>query len=92
MVKEFPVIESMFKWTNPIDSTTVRVWRNEIEVKEEYDNRDLEKHCVLLMNGPGMKGRYKSEMARTLMRFEGVITVEVVDSKGRGILLYKEWP
>lgn len=67
----------------------VRVWRNENEIQEEYDNRDIEEAATTMFkNGAG-----KAEIARAIGLMPRVNAVEVKRNlSGNGIVCYKSWP
>ena len=72
----------------------VRVWRTEVSVEDYYHNDDLEA-AVLEMAAIKAKHRQEvrvSDLAKCLLSLDRVNAVEVVDEKGNGIVLYREWP
>src|SRR5262245_21914316 len=92
---EFAIIESMttivlVEHVNPTSAgLLVRVWRNEEELKEDYDNQDLiETAHHLYRYGEGKAG-----IARALGLMPRVNAVEVkTNMGGNGVVVYKDWP
>lgn len=68
---------------------TVRVWREETRVKDDYtlDNQDLQAAVHGFWPNPHL-----GELALLLLRLERVNAVEVKDESGNGVVLYREWP
>jgi hypothetical protein len=80
------VIESMTKaalW----DDLIIRVWRNENELRDNYDNSDI--YRVLQELAPY---KPKSDLiASTISNLERVSAVEILNRHGNGILIYPDW-
>lgn len=79
------IIESMTRITLP-DKTYIRVWRNEDEVKDTYDNSDL--HTMTKMN-PHLT---MSQLAEKIATMPRVNAVEILTGDGAGVLIYPSWP
>lgn len=68
------------------DRWTVRIWRHQDKLQDEYDN------SVLTQLIFSHRWRNKAELAEALAEQERVNAVEVKDEHGEGILIYPEWP
>lgn len=89
--KEFAVIESMFTGQvsnqDSHEMLVVRVWRDEEEVREHYDNSDLEQ-CL-----EDNRDKKRHDIARAVAAMPRVNAVEVKElGSGMGVLIYREWP
>ena len=80
----FPLVESI-KVVHLSGERTIRVWRDRTEenLKTNYGDGDIHLVCVSQANDP-------VEMVKTLARMESVRSVELVDSKGNGIVIHKQ--
>jgi hypothetical protein len=80
----FPLVESI-KVIHLSGERTIRVWRDRTEenLKTNYGDGDIHLTCVSQAHDP-------IEMVRTLARMESVRSVELVDSKGNGIVIHKQ--
>lgn len=79
------IIESMFKVCLP-NGMTIRVWRNETELRSTYDNNDI--NIVANLN----THLQLHEMAELVCKLPRVNAVEVLDAYGDGVLIYPDWP
>src|SRR5688572_30649073 len=74
----------------------IRLWRQEtIYVDEDSESVRNEAIRILdarkrFVNDKGEKEKY--EMAMTLIQIDRMNAVEVVDEKGDGVVVYKDWP
>jgi hypothetical protein len=80
----FPLVESI-KVVHLSDGRTIRVVRDRTEenLKTNYGDGDIHLVCVSQAHDP-------IEMVKTLARMESVRSVELVDSKGNGIVIHKQ--
>ena len=80
----FPLVESI-KVIHLSDGRTIRVLRDRTEenLKTNYGDGDIHLTCVSQAHDP-------VEMVKTLARMESVRSVELVDSKGNGIVIHKQ--
>lgn len=100
MAKKYAVIESMFTCqilagNLSIPKFTVRVWREEDQVKDCYDQKDLSSACVNYELRVITENDFQpsnAELAEILIQLPRVNAVEVKDERGMGIVLYREWP
>lgn len=92
-MKAYPVIESMTKVQ--VGMLTVRVWRDEQEVLDEYQNEDIFKLVRLVYYGTGypipLKGVTKTEVAEEVAKLPRVNAVEVTHTvSGQGLIIYTQ--
>lgn len=86
-ISSFAVVESMTRIKLP--PLTVRVWRAEPELASGYDNLDLhELAWKAFMDCHGNP----APIAAVLAEAPRVNAVEVVDERGDGCVVYKDWP
>lgn len=80
----FPLVESI-KVVHLSDGRTIRVRRDRSEenLKTNYGDGDIHLTCVSQSHDP-------IEMIKTLARMESVRSVELVDSKGNGLVIHKQ--
>jgi hypothetical protein len=80
----FPLVESI-KVIHLSDGRTIRVVRDRTEenLKTNYGDGDIHLVCVSQAHDP-------VEMVKTLARMESVRSVELVDSKGNGLVVHKQ--
>ena len=80
----FPLVESI-KVVPLSDGRTIRVRRDRTDenLKTTYGDGDIHLTCVSQAHDP-------IEMIKTLARLESVRSVELVDSKGNGIVIHKQ--
>lgn len=64
----------------------IRVWREETSIESAPDNKDL---VEAVENSPSKLG---NELAASILRVDRVNAVEILDSNGNGIVLYRDWP
>lgn len=67
---------------------TIRVWRQEEEVKNKYDNSDIVQRVNLLHE----REQTPSQVAKMITTMPRVNAVEVLDREGNGPLIYNDWP
>lgn len=79
------IIESMTRVTLP-NKLYIRVWRQESEVKAEYNNQDI--HDVCKRNAHLDPG----EIAEQVCKLDRINAVEVLYNDGSGLLIYPDWP
>ena len=95
-MREFPVIESMT--TIRLNNLIVRVWRDEIEVKDLYENHDLIHgnpyltSVIAEFNEGADRQLSPGRVARGIAMAARVSAVEVKDHAGNGIVIYTQWP
>lgn len=83
-MKKPSAIESMTRVE--VGSITVRVWRTEPEVKEKYDNTDIQ---------TAVRNNARSQfnkLAKVVSELPRVSAYEILDSKGNGVVVYNDWP
>lgn len=85
--KRYAFVESMT--TVKLYSHVVRVWREEKEVKTEYENTDIMRFILELAVVPAITGKAIAERVIAMPR---VTAVEVINHLGNGTVIYKEWP
>ena len=80
----FPLVESI-KVVHLSDGRTIRVVRDRTEenLKTNYGDGDIHLTCASQAHDP-------VEMVKTLARMESVRSVELVDSKGNGLVVHKQ--
>lgn len=80
----FPLVESI-KVVHLSDGRTIRVRRDRTEenLKTNYGDGDIHLTCV-------SQAHDSIEMIKTLARMESVRSVELVDSKGNGLVIHKQ--
>lgn len=80
----YPLVECI-KVVQLSDGRTVRVRRDRTDenLKTTYGDGDIHLICVSHAHDP-------IEMIKTLARLESVRSVELVDSKGNGIVIHKQ--
>ena len=80
----FPLVESI-KVIHLSGERTIRVWRDRTEenLKTNYGDGDIHLTCV-------SQAHDLIEMVKTLARMESVRSVELVDSKGNGLVVHKQ--
>lgn len=94
------IIESMTRLR--IGPYTVRIWRNEAALLDNYDasNADL-RHIAYGLEPEKIDGHrvYRSPypkppaiVATFLDKADRINAIEVVDGNGRGVVVYPEWP
>lgn len=66
---------------------SVRVWREEA-IDAEVDHRHLES----IIQGLNLVGDTPIEFAKRLIGMSNVNAVEVLDKRGNGTVLYRDWP
>ena len=91
MPHPYPCIESMTTLRVPQEAWTIRVWREEEELQETYDNRDLS-GAVFEFIRQDVPFRRKMVLAELLAALPRVNAVEVKDADGNGLVVYKNWP
>ncbi len=76
----------------------IRIWREEDEVKDEYEWRELEGHLtekmeVWFQEKEWHPRKLPRRFAEHILGLNRVNAVEVTNAfSGKGIILYKEWP
>jgi hypothetical protein len=96
MMDELPevkpaVIESMKRML--FDQYTLRIWRGEDSIQSSYDFDELEENVREWVNYRNIGRGYTADMlAMFVLKQPRVNAVEVVDNRGDGIVLYREWP
>lgn len=93
----FPCIESITELTCAQENWKIRVWREETELKDQYDNRDLNAVVFAFLRRKDAEGnpepvRRKSVLAEMFAAVPRVNAVEVKDSGGSGVVVYVSWP
>ena len=79
------IIESMTRITLP-NKTYIRVWRQEFELKDSYDNDDLSVVANLSIH------LTPSKIAEKICELPRINAVEVLGADGAGVLIYPDWP
>jgi acetolactate synthase regulatory subunit len=62
---------------------TVRVWRTEVKLEKEYDNRDVTGAIIM-----DSQADWKT-LAEKLMKLQRVVKVEIVENDGHGVCIEK---
>ena len=83
------VIESMTLILD-IPQIRIRVWREEHELRRDYDNSDLGIEAWSVANSNPQQGLVPA-LAEALVKLPRVNAVEVL-SGGNGIVCYSSWP
>ena len=83
------LIESMTSATIREHGWSVRVWRDEDELHESYDNSDI--HDLVEEIDYSARA-IMVVIVHAIMELPRVSAVEVKDHLGNGIVLYREWP
>lgn len=81
------VIESMTNlsiYSNVFGLCKIRVWRQETEIRDNYDNSDI----IQLINKPWGSRR---ELIEAIEKVDRVNAVEVLDRNDNGTILYPDW-
>ena len=80
----YPLVECI-KVVQLSDGRTIRVRRDRTDenLKTTYGDGDIHLTCVSQAHDP-------VEMVKTLARMESVRSVELVDSKGNGLVVHKQ--
>jgi len=81
---QFPLVESI-KVVHLSEGKTIRITRDRTKenLKQQYGDGDIHLTCVAQAHDP-------IEMVKTLARLEGIRTVELLDSKGNGLVIHKQ--
>jgi len=81
---QFPLVESI-KVVHLSEGKTIRITRDRTKenLKQQYGDGDIHLTCVAQAHDP-------IEMVKTLARLEGIRTVELIDSKGNGLVIHKQ--
>jgi hypothetical protein len=94
MSNKYAVIES--RWSRVYNTLKVRIWRQEEEIKDKYDNTDLDK----AFDNWGKQFQNKlwksiPQLVEALVGCGRVNAVEVLTGYGleeHGFVVYPEWP
>lgn len=79
------IIESMTRV--PLSGgRVVRVWREESKLKPEYENNDVALAIIANSQLP------QDKLAEHVCKLERINAVEVIDSRGNGVVYYPSWP
>lgn len=72
----------------------VRVWRDEDELKDKYDNTELiDAHNNAVYDSVKERKQFsKAAVAKRIIAVPRVSAVEVKDRWGAGVVVYREWP
>lgn len=81
---QFPLVESI-KVVHLSEGKIIRITRDRTKenLKQQYGDGDIHLTCVAQAHDP-------IEMVKTLARLEGIRTVELIDSKGNGLVIHKQ--
>lgn len=93
MKKKYPCIESMT--TIKVDFLKIRVWREQTEIQDYYDNTDIQAFVneIVQREFPYPVGQCDiEEISTKLAELPNVNAVEVKDKCGNGVVIYTNWP
>lgn len=79
------IIESMTRITLP-NKTYIRVWRNEEQLLDQYNNNDIKTVANLNVH------LTITQLAEKIAAMPRVNAVEVLTGDGEGVLIYPSWP
>ena len=81
---QFPLVESI-KVVHLSEGKTIRITRDRTKenLKQQYGDGDIHLTCVAQAHDP-------IEMVKTLARLDAIRTVELLDSKGNGLVIHKQ--
>lgn len=97
MTHKYPCLESITALACAPEYWTIRVWREETELAEKYDQRDLFAAVQVFLHRKDADGnpepvRKKVVLAEMLAALPRVNAVEVKDDHGNGLVVYVNWP